>query len=164
MTFEYDWNRNDLKKVIKKKRKISTIIFLSLGTILYFYLTYFGFLSNYFDNIKLILGFFIYLAVIYLIIFLANMIYTNIQLKRNDKRTNNAYGKYIIKVDDEKILSIFNDQKISYKWQDISKLKIRKNYFFIRTKNDYIGLTFRKSTLTDNYDKLLNFIKDKTSN
>ena len=163
MTYEYEWTRENLKEVLVKKRKKTTIITLIVGTIFYFYLTYFGFMHNYFDNIKLILGFFIYLAVIYLVLLLINFLYIRINLRRNDKRTNKAYGKYIIRMNDKQIESDFNDQKIVYKWEDISKLKVRKNYFFIRTKNDFIGLTFRKNMLKEDYDKVLEYVKKKVT-
>lgn len=158
MSFEYEWTRDDLKKVLVKKRTVSTIIILGLATILYFYLTMFGILNENFDTLKLILGFLVYFLVLFFILYFANIWYINLKLKKNDKRTNKAYGKYLIKLDDDKIESIFNKQKISYKWKDISKLKIKKNNFFLRTKNDFIGLTFRKNMLKDDYDKILNYV------
>lgn len=158
MSFEYEWTRDDLKKVLVKKRTISTILILILGTVLYLYLTMYGVLNEYFDTFKLVLGFLLYIIILYMIIYFINIWYINLKLKGNDKRTNKAYGKYLIKLDDDKIESIFNKQKISYKWKDISKLKIKKNNFFLRTKNDFIGLTFRKNMLKDDYDKILNYV------
>ena len=163
MTLEYEWTRDDLKKVLVNKRKKTTIIILVIGALFYFYLTKFGFMNEYFDSLMLLLGFFIYFAVLYIVLKLINLFYINLNLKRNDKRTNKAYGKYIIRMNDKQIESDFNDQKIVYKWEDISKLKIRKKYFFIRTKNDFIGLTFRKDLLKDDYDKALEYIKEKTT-
>ena len=163
MNLEYEWTRDDLKNVLVKKRRITTIIILIIGVAFYFYLTMFGFLNEFFDSFKLFLGFLAYFAILYLILYLINIFYINLNLKRNDKRTNKAYGKYIIKMNDRQIESDFNDQKISYKWEDISKLKIRKNYFFIRTKNDFIGLTFRKNMLKDDYDKVLEYVKKKVT-
>ena len=163
MTLEYEWTRDDLKKVLVNKRKKTTIIILVIGALFYFYLTKFGFMNEYFDSLMLLLGFFIYFAVLYIVLKLINLFYINLNLKRNDKRTNKAYGKYIIRMNDKQIESDFNDQKIVYKWSDISKLKIRKKYFFIRTKNDFIGLTFRKDMLKDDYDKVLKYVKEKAT-
>ena len=163
MSLEYEWTRDDLKQVLVNKRKKSTIIILVIGILFYFYLTMFGFMNEYFDSIMLLLGFFIYFAVLYLVLKLINLFYIKLNLKRNDKRTNKAYGKYIIRMNDKQIESDFNDQKIVYKWEDISKLKVRKNYFFIRTKNDFIGLTFRKNMLKEDYDKVLEYVKKKVA-
>ena len=163
MTFEYDWTREDLRKVLIKKRIPFSIIVILISIIFYGYLINFGITNEFFDNTKLIIGFLIYLIVVFIIVYLLNLFYVYRNLKRNDKRTNKAYGKYIIRMNDKQIESDFNDQKIVYKWQDISRLKIRKKYFFIRTKNDFIGLTFRKDMLKDNYNKILEYVKKKVT-
>ena len=121
----------------------------------YYYLIRFGLKNEFFDNTKLIVGFIIYFILVWIILYLLNIFYIYRNLKRNDKRTNKAYGKYLIRMNDKQIESDFNNQKIVYKWIDISKVKIRKKYFFIRTKNDFIGLTFRKDMLKDDYQKIL---------
>ena len=163
MTLEYEWTREDLKKVLIKKRIPFSLIVIIISIIFYGYLIKFGITNEFFDNTKLILGFLIYLILVCIIVYLLNLFYIFRNLKRNDKRTNKAYGKYIIRMNDKQIESDFNNQKIVYKWKDISKLKIRKKYFFIRTKNDFIGLTFRKDLLKDDYDKVLEYIKKKTT-
>lgn len=163
MTLEYVWTREDLKKVLIKKRIPFSLIVIIISIIFYGYLIKFGITNEFFDNTKLILGFLIYLILVCIIVYLLNLFYIFRNLKRNDKRTNKAYGKYIIRMNDKQIESDFNNQKIVYKWKDISKLKIRKKYFFIRTKNDFIGLTFRKDLLKDDYDKALDYIKKKTT-
>ena len=161
MTINIEWTRDDLKKMLKKKRKKTNIIIFIISFLIYLYIMYSGLKYDYFDNIVILISFVIYLFIIYLFLLLTTKLYVNTRLKRNDKRTKMAYGKYIIKFDDEKVLSIFNEQKISYKWKDISRFKKRKNYFFIRTKNDYIGLTFRRSELKDDYEKALEFVSNK---
>lgn len=161
MTINIEWTRDDLKKVLIKKRMKTNVVIFILSFLLYLYITYYGFIYKEFDNIKLLFAFVIYLAIIMLFLFLTTKLYVHVRLKRNDKKTNMAYGKYVIKMDDEKILSSFNNNKISYKWKDIRKFKVRKNYFFIRTATDFIGLTFRRSELKDDYDKALAFAKSK---
>ena len=163
MTFEYEWTREDLKKVLIKKRIPFTIIVLIISMAFYYYLIRFGLKNEFFDNTKLIVGFIIYFILVWIILYLLNIFYIYRNLKRNDKRTNKAYGKYIIRMNDKQIESDFNNQKIIYKWIDISKVKIRKKYFFIRTKNDFIGLTFRKDMLKDDYQKILDYVKGKTT-
>ena len=163
MTFEYEWTRDDLRKVLIKKRIPFTVIVLIISMAFYYYLIRFGLKNEFFDNTKLIVGFIIYFILVWIILYLLNIFYIYRNLKRNDKRTNKAYGKYLIRMNDKQIESVFNNQKIVYKWIDISKVKIRKKYFFIRTKNDFIGLTFRKDMLKDDYQKILDYVKEKTS-
>ena len=161
MTITIEWTRDDLKKMLRKKRKKTNIIIFVISFLLYLYIMYSGIKYDYFDNLIIFISFAIYLFVIYLFLLFTTKLYVKTRLKRNDKRTKMAYGKYIIKLDDEKVMSIFNEQRISYKWNEISKFKKRKNYFFIRTKNDFIGLTFRRSELKDDYDKALEFVSNK---
>ena len=161
MTINIEWTRDDLKKVLIKKRMKSNIVIFILSFLLYLYITYYWFVYKEFDNIKLLFAFVVYLAIIMLFLYLTTKLYVHIRLKRNDKRTDMAYGKYVIKMDDEKVLSSFNNNKISYKWKDIKKFKVRRNYFFIRTATDFIGLTFRKSELKDDYNKALEYVKSK---
>ena len=163
MTFEYEWTRDDLRKVLIKKRIPFTVIVLIISMAFYYYLIRFVLKNEFFDNTKLIVGFIIYFILVWIILYLLNIFYIYRNLKRNDKRTNKAYGKYLIRMNDKQIESDFNNQKIVYKWIDISKVKIRKKYFFIRTKNDFIGLTFRKDMLKDDYQKILDYVKEKTT-
>ena len=112
MTFEYEWTRDDLRKVLIKKRIPFTVIVLIISMAFYYYLIRFGLKNEFFDNTKLIVGFIIYLIIVCFILYLLNLFYIYRNLKRNDKRTNKAYGKYLIRMNDKQIESDFNDQKI----------------------------------------------------
>lgn len=162
MKIEYEWTREDLKKKLDHNRKIPNIIFMILGTLFYFYVTYYGFILDEFDPKYLILGFFIYAACLVIILFLITKLYIFFKLRRNDKKTSKAYGTYYVEVDKDYIKSTINNEIISYKWDDITKFKNKKNYFFLATKKDKIGLLFCKSILKEeNYNKLYKYVKDK---
>lgn len=161
MTINIEWTRDDLKKLLYKKRKKTNIIIFIISFLIYLYIMYSGLKYEEFDKFVILLSFVIYLFVIYVFLWVTTLLYVKTRLKRNDKRTNMAYGKYVIKLDDEKILSSFNKNTISYKWKDITKFKNKKDYFFLRTKNDFIGLTFRRSELKDDYDKMLEYVSKR---
>lgn len=162
MKIEYEWTRQDLKKKLKQKRKLPNIIFMVLGTLFYFYITYYGFiLSDEFDAKYLILGFFIYVACLVIILFLITKLYVFCKLRRNDKKTSKAYGVYNIKADRDSITSNINEEIISYKWSDVTKFKNKKSYFFLSTKEDKLGLLFNKNVLgEDKYNKLREYVID----
>lgn len=159
MSYKYEWTKKDMKKVLKEKRKLSNIIFLIIGICLYFYITYYGFIYNEFDNFKLIIGFLVYILVLIGFLYLTTAIYVYLKLRKNNKLA--SYGTYEIKLTEDDITSSINDKKIVYKWNNIVKFKKRRNCFFIRTKEDKIGLTFRKDILKDDYLKILNFVSKK---
>ncbi len=164
MSFEYEWTRKDLKKELISKRYNTNIFFLILGILLYVWYLYDGIKSEAFDNFVILIGGVIYTAVLMLILFLLTRLYVYISLRKNDKRTSKAYGTYHVNLTDEDITVTINDEKVSYKYKDIIKLKKRKHYFFIRTNEDKIGLTFKEKVMgKENYAKIINFITEKVS-
>jgi len=162
MKLEYEWSREDLKKKLKKKRKTPNIVLLIFGVALYFYITYYGIIWPEFDTWILLLGFLIYLTVLLIIIRLSTILYVFSRLRRNDRKTDKAYGTYYIELDDETITSKINDFSITYKWKDISTFKNKKKYFFIATKEDKLGLLFTKEVIEEEkYNKLLEFVEKR---
>ena len=156
MKFSYDWTREDLKKELLKKRFNVNIIFLLMGVLIYAYLMYIPFTSNAFDKKVLIINSLLYLLCYVIVLILFTWIYIFLTLRKNDKRTNNAYGTYYVEYDDKHIHVKINEIEINYKYKDISKFKRKKNRFFICTKDDKIGLLFKKEIIgEDNYNKLL---------
>ena len=100
------------------------------------------------------------ICILCLILFITTKLYVLYSIKKNDKKTNKAYGKYKIVLDKNSITVSINNDKISYKYKDIYKFKQKKHSFFIRTKEDKIGLRFNDKLLNkEDYDKLLDYIK-----
>lgn len=160
MKFEYNWTKDDLKKELLRRRKTSNIVFLIIGILLYFYVMYSGIVSSLFDNKIILLYGLIYTLILCVILFITTKLYVYLNIKRNSKKTDNAYGKYIVKLDKNSIEVSINNRKIKYNYKDITKFKQRKHSFFIRTKDDKIGLRFNDKLLNkEDYDKLLEHIK-----
>ncbi len=163
MNIEYTWTRNDLKEKLHRMRRMPNLIFLILGVIFYLYVTWYGFIDKTFDDKIIILGFIIYFMVLLLFLLLVTKLYVFMNLRRNDKKTSNAYGTYYVSANDEGIQTEINNEKISYKWKEISSFKKNKNGFFIATKKDKLGLLFEKNTIKKDYNKLLKFVETKLS-
>ncbi len=161
MKLDCSWTREDLKEHLKKKRRIPNIIFILLGA--YFFLTWtqYAFTDVNTDKTTLWIGFAIYILFIVFLLWLITKIYVFFKLRRNDKKTKKAYGTYHIEVDKKRISSSFGKEKITYEWKDITSHKIRKKYFFLKTKEDKIGLCFRREVLKEDYDKLLAYVKEQ---
>jgi hypothetical protein len=162
MKIEYKWTRDDLAEKLSKKRLVPNIVFLIVGIFAYLFFTYYGFVLEEFDTKIIALGFFIYVTCILLLLFLITKLYIFMKLRRNDKKTDNAYGTYHIEVSDDKISSKINDEVITYEWEEITQFKHKKKYFFVATKEDSLGLLFCKDCLKDEkYQKLLEYVKRK---
>lgn len=164
MNLEYTWTRDDLKEKLHKMRRVPNAIFLALGIAFYLYITWYGFMDEAFDAKIILLGFVVYFMGLLLVLLLSTKIYVFLNLRRNDKKTAKAYGTYYVKADDDGINSSINDEKISYKWKDISKFRKNKNTFFIATKKDQLGLLFDKHYIKEEkYNKLLNYVEERLS-
>ena len=160
MKFEYEWSKSDLKKELKKKRTKTNIIFLILGILMYLYVIYYPLTSKMFDKKYLLAYGLGYLSCLLLLILIFNKIYVFISLRKNDKNTNKAYGTYTVNVDDNNINVSINDTIITYTYKAITIFKKKKDRFFIRTKEDKIGLVFKKNVIgTNNYNKVLEYIE-----
>ena len=159
MKIECNWSRNDLKKYLHRQRRIPNIILLVLGIYFFYYITYYAYSDIFVDKTVLLLGFAIYVLLFIVLLWVATKIYVFVKLRRNDKKTSKAYGTYRIEIDKNKIVSIIGDEKISYEWKEISYSKFRKNYFFLATKRDKIGLVFRREILRDDYNPLREKVK-----
>lgn len=163
MKLDCSWTRDDLKAYLKKKRRIPNIIFMILGTYFFFSWTKYGFLDINTDKKILWLGFVIYFFFMIFLLWVVTKLYVYLKLRRNDKKTSKAYGNYHIEANKKQISSAIGKEKFTYLWKDITSHKIRKNYFLLRTKNDKIGLCFRREILKEDYDKLLSYVKEQLS-
>lgn len=160
MNLEYTWTRDDLKEKLHKMRRVPNAIFLLLGISFYLYFTWYGLTEEVFDAKVILLGFVVYFMGILLLLLLSTKIYVFLNLRRNDRKTAKAYGTYFVNVDEDGIESEINDEKISYKWKDVSTFKKSRNSFFIATKKDQLGLLFDKNYIDEeNYNKLLKFVE-----
>lgn len=162
MEFEYNWNKDDLKKQLQDSRNKTNIKFLIFGILAFLYFTYYAIKLEGFDN-KVILKYgVIYLFVLCLILYLSAKLYVFLSLRKNDKKTNKAYGTYKVKIDDNNIIIRINEQEIKYNYNEINKFKVKKKYFFINTKIDKIGLTFKKDVIGEvNYKEALEYIRSR---
>lgn len=164
MKFEYEWTKDDLRKELINKRFKTNVIFFIMGLLLYIWFMSEGLKSEYFDNTIIVIGGIIFMAFITFILFVTSRIYVEFSIKKNDKNTNEAYGIYKVNLSEKNVQVLINKDKFVYNYKDITKLKKRNNYFHIRTKDDKIGLLFKKKVLgKDIYTKVLAFIEDKIS-
>lgn len=159
MNIEFEWKKEDLKKELYNKRKKFNIVFLIVGILLYLYFIYYPLTSSMFDKKYLLAYGLAYLASLLLLIYVFTKIYVFISLRKNDKNTNKAYGLYRINIDNNSINVSINDLNYNYNLKDVI-LRKKNNYFVIYTKEDKIGLTFKKSILKEKYNEVLNIIEN----
>lgn len=153
MKVNYQYSKKDIKKYLFKNRLINNLILLILGVIIYICLTY--------KNISLI-----YLPLfilgLALILFIINIIYIEVYLKVMNNINYEMYGKYELELKGGQFILKVNNTSTSYKYNNIKKLKIKKNYFIVKLKNSREYLTFEKKLFSEeNYNKVLDIFKSK---
>ncbi len=162
MSLEYEWTKTDLRKELVTKRYKTNIIFLIMGVILYVWLMADGIKSELFDNFIILIGGVIFTFVLALVLFITTKLYVAFSMRKNDRNTNKAYGLYKLSINDQCVKVTINNDVIEYDYKDIIKLKKRRHSFFIRTKDDKVGLLFKENMLgKDNYHKVLAYIVDR---
>lgn len=164
MSFEYNWDKEDLKKELIRKRFLSNIILFIVGILLYIYFVSEGLKLEYFDNKVIYIYGIIFVVFLIIFLFLSTKLYVFLSLRKNDKDTNCAYGTYKVRADNSKIIVKINNQSIEYNYGNITMFKKRKKYFFLKTKEDKIGLIFKRNVIgSDNYYKLLELLNKNIS-
>lgn len=145
---KYEFTENDLKKYLIIKRRIPNIIFCILGTLIYFYITFYLLLT---DPFEVIVFYLLFILGFIFLIYLLDKLYYFINIKK--QRNNNLFGSYKVKLDNDKITVCINKQETGYLNKDIKKIKRTKDYTFI-TYNDGVCLLFLKSVLKEDYHKI----------
>lgn len=153
MKVSFEYTKEEYKKYLLRSRLINNIVLFIIGIIIYLGLTL--------NKISLV---YLPLFVIGLIvlIFLVNKLYVIAYLKVNDMLNYNTYGKYTIELTPNKFSVTLNKSKMDYKYNKISKIIVRKNYFKVKFKNSREYLTFEKKMFNENdYNKMIEMFKEK---
>lgn len=153
MKVSFEYTKKEYKKYLLRSRLINNIILFVVGILVYLYFS--------FNRISLI---YLPLFIIGLIvlIYLINKIYVFAYLKANEMLNYNTYGKYTIELTPNKFSVTLNKSKTDYKYNKISKINIRKNYFKIKFKGSREYLTFEKAKFDEvDYNKIIEMFESK---
>ena len=114
---EYEFTQKDFKKYLVHKRFITNLIFLILGSLLYFYYIFYLIFINPFDAF---IYYFIYLIIMLILVVVFNKIYCSINIKKN-----NIFGKYKVDIKKDKIIVNIDNNNHEYLNKDIKKIIIK---------------------------------------
>lgn len=145
---KYELDKKTLKKYLKYQRSKTNIIFIIIGTLIYFYITYYLILNNPFITF---IYYLLYLLILIIIILVFNELYSYIYIKKN----NHLFGNYLVTIKSDKIIIKINNNTYEYLNSNIKKIKKYKDYLVIKY-NNHIELFFIKELIGKDYDKLDN--------
>lgn len=147
---EFELTKKDFKEYLKNKRSVTNIIFLIIGTIIYFYITFYLLFTNPFETFIFYL---IYIVGLIIIILLFNELYCIINIKKN----KNILGNYQVNIIKDKIIAKINNNTYEYLNSNIKQIKNNKKYIIIKF-NNHTTLLFIKSLLHEKDYDILNKI------
>ena len=157
MKFKYNLKKEDYNKFLILTQSNTDIFYLSLYTLIYFFLTYYPLKYNF---IEIICCYIISIILLYLIISLVKKIYRIVIIKKNEKNNANIYGNYIFEITDEYIRQTVNDDKVTFKYSDIKKIRYKKYYIVIYFKDNKIIYFVKNFIGKNNYIDLVKTLKD----
>lgn len=160
MNFKYNLSKKNYKKIIYENNSKTNLIYIILMALFYLIITAKLLLYN---TLVVFIGYAIYMIIILLILFILNKIFTNVVVKLNEKNLNIKYGVYECKLDDDGINEQIDDFQYTIKFDDIRKIKSKKNALIIYLKNRSMALVFKKDLFEekDAFDKLEKKLKEK---
>ena len=156
MKVSFNYTYKDYKKYLLNSRKVNNIVLFIVGIIIYLYSSY--------NKISL---FYLPLFIAGLLVFLIllNLLYVFAQIKVNEMLNYNMYGKYILELTPNKFSITLNNKKTDYKYNQIKKVVVSKNYFKLKFNKSREYLSFEKRFFKeDEYNKIINMFKEKSQN
>ncbi len=151
MKVNFEYTKDEYKKYLMRSRLLNNVILFVIGTIVYLFLSYKNFSFIYF---------LLFLIGLIVFIYLLNKFYVFAYLKVNDMMNYNTYGKYIIELTPNKFSLTINKSKTNYKYNNVKKINVNKNYFEVKLKKSRDYLIFEKKLFKEEeYNKMIEMFK-----
>ena len=153
MKVNFEYTKEEYKKYLLKGRLVSNIVLFVIGLGIYLYFT-----LNKISLLYLPL----FIVGLLVVIFLLNKLYVFAQLKVNEMLNYSSFGKYTLELTPNKFSVTVNKSKTDYKYNQVKRIKERKNCFEVKFKKGRDYLTFEKRFFTEEeYTKVINMFKEK---
>lgn len=156
MNFDYQLSKLDEKYFLKERHRRTNIFMYILFAILYFIFNLPIMMKNFWLCFVIYL---LFLILLWLVLWFCDFLFTYLEMKSRVKTRIEEYPKYHFSVTKRGITQSIGTLKKEVLWKNIKKVKIRKQYIFVEPKNNDIAFLFQQQTLKENYDKLIEIIK-----
>ena len=156
MNFDYQLSELDEKFFLKERHKKTNLIYFLLFALFYLAINIPMMMKRFWVFFTIYILFVILLI---LVLLACNFIFTIIELKIRQKGRKKEYEKYHFSVTKRGITQSFGSMKKEVLWENIKKVKIRKDYVFVEPKKNDIAFLFQRKTMGDHYQKLVETIE-----
>lgn len=155
MNFEYQLTESDERYFLKERHKKTNIIYFILFALFYVAINIPMMMKNFWLFFTICIFF---IAVLGLVLWCCNLIFTFIELRLRQKNRKEDYAKYHFSVTKRGITQSTDNFKKEVLWKDIKKIKVRHNYIFVEPKRNEVAFLFQKKKMGENYEKLADII------
>ena len=157
MTFDFSFTKEEHYQFLLKGKKRNLWIWYSLYTVLYIFFVYFLIEKS---PLTVALIYIVSIIVLYFIFKTFNILISKLLLRTNEVKYH-SYGKYQINLNDKKIIAKVNGQKYEYRWDQIQKIKIKKDAIYIEPRKEKIMLFLPKKCIGETlYNEIKDYLKD----
>ena len=161
MTFEFSFTKEDHYQFLLKSKRRNLWIWYSLYTVLYIFFVYFLIKKS---PLTVTLIYLISIVVLYFIFKFFNILIAKLLLKTNEVQYH-SYGKYQVILNNKKITTKVNGRKYEYKWEQIQKIKIKKDAIYIEPRKEKIMLFLPKKCIGETlFKEITDYLKDIMAN
>lgn len=155
MKFKYNLKKEDYNKFLILTQSNTDIFYLSLYTLIYFFITYYPLKHNF---LQIITCYITSIVLLYITISFVKKLFRIIIIKKSEK--NNIYGNYVFEITNDYIKQTINDNTFMFKYNDIKKIKYKKYYIIIYFKDNKIIYFIKNLIDKSNYIDLVKTLKD----
>lgn len=162
MNFSYRLTKKDYKKIIYDRNRRTNLIYITVLALMFLV----GVVNLVLKKPLLVfIVFLIYIVFMYLVLFVLNIVITNIIVKINEKSLGMKYGTYKCSLKNNYFIEQLDDYKLECDFNNLRKIKYRKNSVEIYPNDKLIFIVFKRSLFTKekDYDKLVTILKEKVS-
>lgn len=156
MNFDYQLSESDEKYFLKERHRKTNLLYFVLFALFYLAINIPMMMKRFWVFLTIYILFVLLLIVV---LWVCNFVFTIIELKMRQKGRKEEYAKYHFSVTKRGITQTFGSMKKEVLWENIKKVKVRKDYIFVEPKKNDIAFLFQKKTMKDDYQKLVDTIE-----
>lgn len=160
MKFKYNLTKKDYKKILYEKNASTNVIYIVFMSLFFLIITIDFIVYN---PVVIFVFYLIYILILLFILFVLNRILTNLIVKLNEKNLGVRYGTYECELKKDGLIETLDDFKCEIRFDDIRKIKYKKNTIMIYSKSKPISLIFKKGLFEKEelFDKFEQKLKEK---
>ena len=149
--------RKEFKKLLLKKRNETNTLYLTLFSVLFLILCFKIIINNILFMSLLYVFSLIFMSIV---LYIVNIIYTNIQLNISEGKVKNSYGEIKVEATSEYLSEVGDTASFKIYYKDVKYSKFKKDYFMVVDNTTALMLRRRFFKDDNEYIKMRDYVKN----